>query len=389
MHFKSFLLFIFLFCLTSILQASDYVKVNLYNGSSLRSVGLRIHRGSYVFLVDGKKSAQLNGGNSLQIRAEQGKVVYTINGKQKTATGVAFQAQGHEEEFLLRPASQKLKEHKYQDHLIVKARGNALVLVNEVFLDKYVAGVVEAEAGARHTHEYYKVQSIISRTYALANLNRHEAQGYHLCDQVHCQVYHGKARFNDSIPLATKATEDLVLVDQDIQLITAAFSSNCGGKTLNAEDVWSQSRSYLVSVPDTFCLVMPNSHWEKRIPKVQWYGFLKERHFPLDDTTRHEANFYFPSDKNRYFSDTTFSIKSSDVRSKFKLRSSFFTVQDEGEQMYLIGRGFGHGVGLCQEGAIRMAALGTSYRDILHYYYTDVHLIDRKNIDFFRSEIER
>lgn len=389
MHFRTYLIVIFLLAMTPLMHATDYIKVNLYNGSSLRSVGLRIHRGTYVFLVDGKESAQLNGGNSVQLRAEQGKVVYTINGKQKTATGVAFQAQGHEEEFLLRPASQKLKEHKYQDHLIVKARGNALVLVNEVLLDKYVAGVVEAEAGARHTHEYYKVQSIISRTYALANLNRHSAQGYHLCDQVHCQVYHGKARFNDSIPLATKATEDLVLVDRDIQLITAAFSSNCGGKTLNAEDVWSQSRSYLVSVPDTFCLVMPNSHWEKRIPKVQWYGFLKERNFPLEDTTRLEANFYFPSDKNRYFSDTTFSIKSSDVRSNFKLRSSFFTVQDEGEQMYLIGRGFGHGVGLCQEGAIRMAALGKSYRDILHYYYTDVHLIDRKNIDFFRSEIER
>ncbi len=389
MSVKTCLLFLILFAVSTLVRASDFIQVNLYNGSSIQSAALRIHRGNYVFLVDGKEQGRLNGGNSLQLRAEQGKVVYTINGKRATASGVALQAQGHEEEFLLRPAKQSLKEHKYQDHLIVKARGNALVLVNEVQLDKYVAGVVEAEAGAKHTHEYYKVQSIISRTYALANLDRHAAQGYHLCDQVHCQVYHGKARFNDSIPLATKATEDLVLVDQDIELITAAFSSNCGGKTLNAEDVWSQSRSYLVSVPDTFCLVMPNSHWEKRIPKVQWYGFLKERKFPLEDTTRNEANFYFPSEKNRYFSDTTFSIKSSDVRSKFKLRSSFFTVQDEGEEMYLIGRGFGHGVGLCQEGAIRMAALGRTYRDILHYYYTDVHLIDRKNIDFFRSEIER
>lgn len=389
MPIKTFLFSTFILALSCLAGATSYLKINVYNGSNINSATLRIHRGEYVFLVDGKEDAQLNAGVSIHLRAKDGNVVFTRNGQSRTAKGIAIQAQSLDEEFILRPANSHLKEHKYQDHLIIKARGNNLVLVNEVQLDKYVAGVVEAEAGSKHTHEYYKVQSIISRTYALSNLDRHAAHGYNLCDQVHCQVYHGKARFNDSIPMATKATEDLVLVDQNINLITAAFSSNCGGKTLNAEDVWSQPRSYLVSVTDTFCLVMPNSHWEKRIPKVNWYGFLKKNDFPLDDTTRSEASFYFPKDKNRYFSDTTFSIKSSDVRSNFKLRSAFFTVQEEGEEMYLIGRGFGHGVGLCQEGAIRMAELGLPYNEILHYYYTNVHLIDRKNIEFFRSEIER
>jgi stage II sporulation protein D len=67
------------------------------------------------------------------------------------------------------------------------------------------------------------------------------------------------------------------------------------------------------------------------------------------------------------------------------LRSTSFMIEHHTEHVHFKGRGFGHGVGLCQEGAIHMAELDYAYPEILHTYYTDVHLIDRKLIEFFRE----
>ena len=69
-----------------------------------------------------------------------------------------------------------------------------------------------------------------------------------------------------------------------------------------------------------------------------------------------------------------------------KLRSTYFSVRSEDDKVILRGRGFGHGVGLCQEGAMRMAKADLSYTDILHHYYTDVHLVDLSMLEFFREE---
>ena len=75
-----------------------------------------------------------------------------------------------------------------------------------------------------------------------------------------------------------------------------------------------------------------------------------------------------------------------DVRHDWKLNSGYFAIHTIGENVVLEGRGFGHGVGLCQEGAMHMARTGMSYTDILHHYFTDVHLVDLSAIDFFRDE---
>ena len=117
---------------------------------------------------------------------------------------------------------------------------------------------MQAEAGKGHWLEYYKLQSVSCRTYALANKRRHAGEGFEVCDATHCQVFHGRNK-QDSIRLAVALTRDLVVVDSDIRLIHATFHSNCGGETMNAEDVWSKSEPYLISTIDTFCLHEPHS----------------------------------------------------------------------------------------------------------------------------------
>jgi stage II sporulation protein D len=73
------------------------------------------------------------------------------------------------------------------------------------------------------------------------------------------------------------------------------------------------------------------------------------------------------------------------MRTDLKLRSTRFDIEHATNEVVFKGRGFGHGVGLCQEGAMRMSKLGYSYKDVIHFYYTDVHLIQRKMLWFFKD----
>jgi stage II sporulation protein D len=74
-----------------------------------------------------------------------------------------------------------------------------------------------------------------------------------------------------------------------------------------------------------------------------------------------------------------------EIRSDFNLKSTYFSVEDAGETLIFKGKGFGHGIGLCQEGAIRMAKTGYSYSDIIHYYFKNVNIVNLNSLYFFKE----
>jgi len=128
---------------------------------------------------------------------------------------------------------------------------------------------------------------------------------------------------------------------------------------------------------------MPNHKWEKRIPREKWHSYIKQKRSSQDMAS---ADGVIIGECNPLFcQDSTLTIPLRTMRTDLKLRSTNFTVSHQGEEVVFKGRGFGHGVGLCQEGAMRMAQLGFSYEDIIHYYYTDVHLIPRHMMWFFKD----
>ena len=372
--------------LIALSQQEDIVRIGLNGGRSVSKAEVSRAEGSYQLIVDGKILRSLEAGQKLSFTASGELVVVmsgnAVIGKYKRAVLKGTQ---HSVFRLKAQTGKSTLERVYPDNLIVRSQAGKLYLVNEAWLDRYVEGVTEAESGKGHTLEYYKVQSLIARTYALANLHRHATQGFHLCDEVHCQAYKGKARFEPLIQEATLATKDQVLVDHNIKLITAAFHSNCGGQTLNAEHVWSKPLSYLVGRPDTFCLAMPNSQWEKRIKRSEWSSYLQKHAIngaqAMNDSTLLLS--YQPTMRPHFFADSSARVRMTSVRRDLGLRSAFFVVEEQGDTVKFMGRGFGHGVGLCQEGGMRMGQLGYDCRSILHYYYKDVHIIDRRQIRFF------
>ena len=389
---RTFLTGIFLIVVSLITAQSPVpMKIGILKGDRIRSAAVSPVSGGYECVGDGNVKATLSAEQRVSLAPKGSLVNLKIDGKDMGSFNrVVIKSVKWESTFRLTYTNSAgtSKKRVYNDHLVVRSNGTNLNLINETELEHYVAGVVEAEAGKGHELEYYKVQSIISRTYALANMHRHNSDGYNLCDQVHCQVYHGKPRHDENIVLGTYATKGHVLVDADINFVTAAFHSNCGGHTMNAEHVWSKPLPYLVGRPDTFCLVMPHSHWEKTIRKDHWQSYFAENNdasmrLVKDSLSRMD---YYPASKSVFFADSTTTIKMTKLRQDFKLRSAFFAVSQDADSVRLTGRGFGHGVGLCQEGAMRMAVLGYSCNDILHFYYKDVHLIDKEHLLFFRED---
>ena len=97
-------------------------------------------------------------------------------------------------------------------------------------------------------------------------------------------------------------------------------------------------------------------------------------------------NYDQPS-RDVFFIDPIFKIPLKEIRKDWQLKSTYFNVRPyTSDSLMIDGRGFGHGAGLSQEGAIRMGELGFPFEDILHFYYNDVHIIDLHALDFFRME---
>ncbi len=306
---------------------------------------------------------------------------------EKKFYSVRFVPKNAESSFKLKAVQPDYKVRIYDDELTITASANTLKMLCKVNIEKYVAGVVQWEVGIYNSQEFNKVKTIVCRTYALGNWRRHEEEGFQLCDEVHCQVYKGKT-FSQNIRDAAFETAEYILVDDSARIVTSAFHSNCGGQTMNSEDVWSRPVSSLRSIQDTFCLHKTNAIWEKSIPKDLWLDYLQTKFgCPVGDSLLCQKllNFDQPN-RQAYLLNNQYFIPLKNIREDMKLKSTFFTIKQNGDHVIFSGKGFGHGVGLCQEGAMRMGEMGYSYTKIINHYYTNIHLIRFSQLDFFRIE---
>lgn len=363
------------------------VRIGLFRESPSRQVMVMGDGGPLSIWVDGKKSAELASSDGVVLKfSDAGVHARSLMLDFTAAKNITFRSASGRG-FRLRNMAPKGPERACPGSLEVNRAGGSLQLVATVPLEEYVAGVVQAEAGKDHWMEYYKLQAVSCRTYALANKRRHAGEGFEVCDAVHCQVFHGRNRV-DSIRQAVALTRDLVVVDPDIRLIHATFHSNCGGETMNADEVWSKSEPYLVSTVDTFCLHEPHAVWEKSVSRTKWLNYLHKEYGVDTDDSNVVASVtnYSPECRDLFLANISPPVPLVQLRKDFKLRSAYFSIKPEGDMVVLHGRGFGHGVGLCQEGAMHMARHGYTYTQILHHYFANVHLVKLQNLDFFRDK---
>ena len=288
----------------------------------------------------------------------------------------------------------------YRGAVAVTARGGALTVVNDLDLEDYVQGVVAMEMGPRARSDLaaLEAQAVAARTYAAANLGRFASLGFDLRAGVSDQGYLGAARETDVGNLAVHDTRDLV-VSHEGAAIAAFYHSTCGYATATPEESFRsvQSRPYLRSVSDRYS----GGHYCEQSPRFRWqveWGALQLRDVLRTTVPRSlgiEAEFVSEI-RDVEVRDTGPSGRATeirvrvergeipvfgpDVRAVFRtpeatsLGSTALQLVSERENDRLVrlvasGAGWGHGVGLCQWGAIGRARAGHDYRSILQTYY--------------------
>ena len=367
--------------------SAEIVNIGIYHKSKITSIIFHPVEGSYSVFTEQGKLLDLDKSELLELKYANDKIyIKSIDKDYGAFKKVRFIGTSWQNSFKIKPSNSK-RIKVYEDNLFVNVHSyyDYFQLINNIEINNYIAGVVESEVGRSPPPEYFKLQAIICRTYALKNIKRHMAEGFSLCDKVHCQAYNRKPK-SVLIKEAANATNNIVIVDSDINLITATFYSNCGGETAKSEEVWRQKLYYLRTVKDTFCLHENNAVWEKKIPKNKWTNYLINHGFPKG-SLEHECGVeYFQNCREQFFENQNVQIQFTTIRKDFNLKSAQFNVIPNGKFVTLQGKGFGHGVGLCQEGAMKMAKSGYSYISILHFYYKDVHMINLESLDFFKSD---
>ncbi len=336
---------------------------------------LSIKKGSYQLLLDGKAMGILQSNDSIEISIEE------LQGRAKWGDSVHLNFT----HLILDPMdsvsvfgiSKKNSgfNSSYDDRLEIGVVLGEFHFVNRVEMEKYIAAVLSAEIGYNAQPEFLKAKAIICRTYGNSNRNRHLPDSNRVCSTVHCQVYKGLKGVTSQILRAVRATKGKILVDDANKPILAAFHSNCGGQTVNSEDGFSYALPYLRSIVDSFCLTQPNAKWEERISREAWKKYLVQE--GLTDTIEFSSFNLQNENRINVYSYQGLNLPLKKIRVDKHFRSTWFSIQEEGDTLVFSGRGYGHGIGLCQEGAMNIAAHDYSYQTIINFYYRNIKIVSR------------
>lgn len=243
-----------------------------------------------------------------------------------------------------------------------------LYLVNSLPLEDYVKGVVKAELGRQWGEEALKAQAVASRTYVLSRLKRATRPEYHVTSSVLHQVYRG---LNSDVDVegAVDSTRAEVLTFKG-KLIEAFYHSTSVGSTELPENVWGNPLEYLPSVKASGRL-SPYAFWSR---KVALRDFERAMDIEgLKDIKVLSRTAPGRADDVALVMDSSQKlVKATELRKRMGWRvlpSTDFTVHVEGGEAMIEGKGYGHGVGLCQWTALEMAMQGKNYKEILAHFY--------------------
>jgi len=259
----------------------------------------------------------------------------------------------------------------YRGRTLLVATGDGIAAINYVDLEEYLYSVVGGEMVPSWPLEALKAQAVAARSYVLYQRQHRGGGLYDVGDTAAWQVYHGVESEARSTHAAVQATAGQVL-SHNGQIIEAVYHASSGGHTENVEDIWGSPKPYLRGVPD-YDMGTPVFEWRKtfsrsdlsnRLGVGNIRSLVPERKTPRDRVV-----------SLRVVGDGgTVSMDGDEVRNALELRSTLFAIQPQGNNFVVVGRGFGHGVGLSQWGAYNMSRQGQNYLQILAHYYRNSSL---------------
>ena len=324
---------------------------------------------------------------------------------------------------------------KYRGSIILKKDSSGLLtVINHVDLEDYIASVIAVEMSPSFNIEALKAQAVCARTYALKNMNKHSSRGFDLCASVDCQAYKGVSVESETTNRAARETAGVVM-KYNGQIIDAVYSATSGGYTEDVKYVWGSNIPYLKAVEDKYeSKSVYGSSWEKELSVEKATEIMNNKGYELGtitnievtDSTEHgtatklvvtgtEGEKIFTKEGCRLAFGTvtlsqafTVTAKSSETKAEplytcdgKKISGNVTVVTGKGTKkinlkgvtllgntkkdykgsvngpvtgFVFTGRGYGHLVGMSQNGANGMAGAGFSYEEILKHYYKGIEL---------------
>jgi len=293
-------------------------------------------------------------------------------------------------------------DKRYRGIVKVLPNGETVQIINLIYMEDYLRGVVPPELGLRSDDEIeaIKAQALAARTYAMSRLGQYGAEPYDLKASILDQVYNGAGIENALVNSAIDQTPGMVIVYHDA-LIDAYYHSTCGGMTDDIEDVWEKrEQPYLKAVNDSAA--------------CSWSKYFSWKEYFTESQIRSRVEQYLSNDRGRDLrlgevTDAIIGLRTAGGRiEKFSIRTDediyhfrkdrirwvmgrtsnpdlilpsarFDIAIDRDAQSHFTGfsingHGYGHGVGMCQCGAIGKARQGWTYEDILKLYYTGIDI---------------
>ncbi len=342
-------------------------------------------------IQENSKVSLINSGNTIECYISDNSIHLQINGQD-------FEA----EKFIFEPASSdeilRINGKRYRGKIQISGSDNRIYLVNILDMEDYVKGVIAKEMPIGKNNENFealKALSICIRTYAVNKMKEGKIN-FDLYNDTRDQVYGGVDSEN---PLSNKAVDETrsLILEYDNKPAIIYYHSTCGGFTESAENVFTKVViPYLYGVEDGVepnCKISPRFQWEETysgegiINRLKSYSILDDNEYELEDISIinkfdsgrvSELEIIVEAENGI---DKSIIIRGNEIRSILRtadqkniLWSTMFDISISGDIIKFTGNGFGHGVGLCQWGAISLSREGMDYGNILQHYYSGISI---------------
>jgi stage II sporulation protein D len=367
---------------------SEYNSVRVLLDEKPNTLNFTVTNKVYL-LNEENKIAEINNRENIQFFANSHQLSAKVG--RNNYSGKYFQLIPADGELI------KLNGKSYKGILRIVAFGNFVDIINFINLEDYVKGVIAKEMPLGNGYENYealKAFAICVRTYALKKMNGGNGL-FDIYPDTRDQVYGGKSSEELISNKAVDETEGIILFYDD-KPATIYYHSTCGGSCENVENVFPQSHlPYLSLVKDggdPYCNISPRYEWEEDYTELQFINqlynakLINNKNYSIEDI-RIESRFESGRVNDLEIilnggSRKEIHLYGNEIRSKIRtpkknlsLWSTMFNVKiNTNGNIVFNGKGFGHGVGMCQWGAIGQSRLGIDYKNILEHYFPGTDL---------------
>ncbi len=367
---KTLLLFLMIACfiLTGFRDSSDpKIRVAILLDASSVKISAT---GRFKIFAPGKLEAVATGDESSIYMIQSGLFGLKMDGPEEYGNILEVKPLG--DSFI------RVNNRTYRGEIEVRKRNDTLLVINEVDLEEYLYGVMKHEISPAWPLEAVKAQAVAARSFALNKKLGNVGKPYDLCATITSQVYGGLSGEDPRSNEAIDETRGEILTYEE-RPIAAYYHATCGGETEDVENVWGGRLPYLKSVRCRYCKDSPHYEWEEKLSLLEISNALGHKGISEVES----IEIYERSDTGRIVKlvvEDEFGkhiISGNQFRMALGpnlIRSTLFKIKEKRGRVEFKGKGWGHGVGMCQWGTKGMAERDFSYKEILKHYYSNAEI---------------